>query len=499
MKYCLLTGATGLLGRYLMRDMLLRDQPLVVLVRPTRYETAEQRVDAVLKHWEQEWRRWLPRPVVFAGDINAPNLGLSSEQCRWLEQHCDRVLHSAASLAFQQEGEEPWRSNVEGLKNVLDFCQAHAIRKFLHVSSCYVCGLRTGTVREDELLVGQEFGNIYEESKAHGETLVQGADFLDCYTIFRPSIIVGDSETGFSTTFHGFYTPLRLLSAIAEYVPHDIVFSINHMENLGLEGHERKNFVPVQWVSDAMLTLIERERPQNRTFALAMSHPVTVDRMYQQMEDAIRSFQPSPENAEGSELSLDFESPEVQAMVGTYLESFAVYQSYWRDDPEFDLTNTAEVIPDKLAEELSEDCLQKLCQYAIESQFSWIPKRAKAGDFVARDLLSTWQHDSHAKQVEPWTNARSGLELTITGPGGGCWTLTENGSGLRFVEGAVGAESKARLNSSTFQELVEGQLTIEDAIAGGRLMVSGTPEGIEIFGLALAGGSVGQSLTDSAG
>ena len=70
-------------------------------------------------------------------------------------------------------------------------------------------------MRENELIVGQEFGNIYEESKACGEMLVRQADFLDCYTIFRPSIIVGDSETGFSTTFHGFYTPLRLLSAIA--------------------------------------------------------------------------------------------------------------------------------------------------------------------------------------------------------------------------------------------------------------------------------------------
>lgn len=499
MKYCLLTGATGLLGRFLMRDLLLKEQPLVVLVRPTRYETAEERIDSVLKYWEQEWRRWLPRPVVFAGDINAPNLGLSAEQSRWIERHCDRVLHSAASLAFQQDGEEPWRSNVDGLKNVLDFCQAHSLREFLHVSSCYICGLRTGTVREDELNVGQEFGNIYEESKAHGESLVQGADFLDCYSIFRPSIIVGDSDTGFSTTFHGFYTPLRLLSAMASYVPHDLVFSVNHMENLGLEGHERKNFVPVQWVSDAMVTIMERERPQNRTFALAMSSPVTVDRMYRQMEVAIRKFQPCCSTSGNGEIALDFESPEVQAMVGTYLESFAVYQSYWRDDPSFDLTNTAQVIPDKLAQELTDDRLLKLCQYALESQFSWIPTRTKAGEFVSRDSFHPWDNGSQGKETEPWATVGCSLELMITGPGGGCWTLAENGAGQRCVEGAIGADSKARLNSSTFQELVAGQLTIDDAIAGGRLMVSGVPEGIEILRAALAEAAVGQSLSDSAG
>ena len=499
MKYCLLTGATGLLGRHLMRDLLQRGQPLVVLVRPTRYETAEQRVDSVLAHWEQEWRRWLPRPVVFAGDINTPNLGLSAEQCRWLEQHCDQVLHAAASLVFQQEGEEPGRTNVEGLKNVLEFCREHSLRKFLHISSCYVCGLRTGTVREDELILDQQFGNIYEETKAHGESLVKSADFLDCYTIFRPSIIVGDSDTGFSTTFHGFYTPLRLLSAVACHVPHDMVFSVNYMERLGLKGHERKNFVPVQWVSDAIVTLMERERPQNRTFALAMSNPVAVDRMYRQMELAIRSNQASPENANNSQISLDFESPELQSMVGSYLDTFAVYQSHWRDDPVFDLTNTLQVIPDKLASELSDDSLLTLCQYALKCQFTWVPKRATADAFVSRDFFRSWNNGSHLNGTEPQAAGPNALELTITGPGGGSWTLVDNGMGLDCVEGLVGADSKARLNSSTFQELVAGRSNMNDAMDSGRLMVSGVTERIELLGSMLVGASVGQSLTDSAG
>jgi len=495
MKYCLLTGATGLLGRYLMRDLLLRDVPLVVLVRPSRYETAEERVDAVLRHWEEQWQRWLPRPVVFAGDINEPNLGLSEEQCRWLEQHCDRVLHSAASLAFQQEGEEPWRSNVDGLKNVLNFCEVNSLREFLHVSSCYVCGLRTGTVRENERDVGQKFGNIYEESKAYGESLVEGADFLDRYTIFRPSIIVGDSETGFSTTFHGFYTPLRLLSAIASFVPHDTLFSIDHMQNLGLQGYERKNFVPVQWVSDAMVTLMERESPRNRTFALAMSSPVTVDRMYKQFEKAIRTFQRNAGPALDNQSELDFESPEVQAMVGTYLESFAVYQSYWRDDPVFDLTNTKQVIPDKMAPELTDEHLLKLCQYAIDAQFSWIPRRSTESEFVARDYFRRSLDDAWDNRAELGTAGRATLELTITGPGGGCWSLSTRGNDLICVKGAIGGDSKARLSSSTFRELVSNELTFKDAIACGRLMVCGVPEGVELLSKFLASSSVRSPVT----
>ena len=58
-----------------------------------------------------------------------------------------------------------------------------------------------------------------------------------------------------------------------------------------------------------MVTLIEREQPRNRIFALAMSHPVTVDRMRQQMENAIRAYQPSLEQTNGFEFSLDLSLP----------------------------------------------------------------------------------------------------------------------------------------------------------------------------------------------
>ena len=44
------------------------------------------------------------------------------------------------------------------------------------------------------------------------------ADFLDRPTIYRPSIIVGDSQTGYTTTYHGFYAPLKLAHTMASKV-----------------------------------------------------------------------------------------------------------------------------------------------------------------------------------------------------------------------------------------------------------------------------------------
>ncbi|MDP7304344.1 MAG: SDR family oxidoreductase, partial [Pirellulaceae bacterium] len=100
--YTLLTGATGLLGRYLMRDLLLRGGNVAVLVRPSRRASAVERVDAVLSYWETAWKRTLPRPVVLTGDIVQEGLGLSSSDRRWLAANCQAMIHSAASLTFYE-------------------------------------------------------------------------------------------------------------------------------------------------------------------------------------------------------------------------------------------------------------------------------------------------------------------------------------------------------------------------------------------------------------
>lgn len=63
MPYVLLTGATGLVGRYLLRDLLSRSERVAVLVRSDKSRTARDRVGALIAHWEQLKGRSLCRPV----------------------------------------------------------------------------------------------------------------------------------------------------------------------------------------------------------------------------------------------------------------------------------------------------------------------------------------------------------------------------------------------------------------------------------------------------
>jgi thioester reductase-like protein len=79
MNHLLLTGATGLVGRYLLRDLMAADAPVAALVRSTRFESAVQRIEGIMERWEHLAGRCLPRPVVLEADLREPLLGLDAE------------------------------------------------------------------------------------------------------------------------------------------------------------------------------------------------------------------------------------------------------------------------------------------------------------------------------------------------------------------------------------------------------------------------------------
>ena len=204
--YHLLTGATGLLGSYLLRDGLLAGRHFAVLVRPSKSESAHQRIETLLRQWELALEATLPRPVVFESDLSEIDLGLDHRTLDWIAEHCTSVFHNAASLVFRGDDPagEPYLSNVEGTRRMLELCRVTGIRQFHHVSTAYVCGLREGRILETDVDLGQTPGNVYEKTKLQAEMLVRSADILDSPTIYRPSIIVGDSQTGYTTTSTAF-------------------------------------------------------------------------------------------------------------------------------------------------------------------------------------------------------------------------------------------------------------------------------------------------------
>lgn len=368
MGYLLLTGATGLLGRYLMRDLITAGVPLAVLVRRSRRKTPEMRVEAAIRNWEEIEGRSFKRPVVLEGDITQPDFGLTPDQTKWAAENVDSVLHNAASLSFVSTGRnaEPWRSNVDGTKNVLDFCREANIRKFFQVSTAYVSGLRSGTIYENELREGQEFANPYEESKVEAEEMVRNAKFLESVTVFRPAIIIGDSQSGITFTYHNYYVMLELAHKLTQQLGAMDFTGRNKAEfvRFQAEGTWRKNLVPVDWVSAVMSHIITHPQHHGQVYHLTPRVPISIRLMRDVIEQVSVLYgvdfgDPVP-NTDRESLSMEL-----------FHQHSEVYASYWRDDALFNSTNTQKAAPHLICPHVDRDMMVRLSQAAIDNKFNW--------------------------------------------------------------------------------------------------------------------------------
>ncbi|KUO06709.1 SDR family oxidoreductase [Streptomyces sp. DSM 15324] len=145
------------------------------------------------------------------GDVTRPGLGLNEDDRR-LAATADRIVHCAAVTDFGLPDERYESINVGGTRHVLDLALAHRT-PLVQVSTAYVCGMRDGVALEDELDVGQRFGNVYEKSKLAAETLVRkaAADGLPV-AVVRPSIVTGASRTGRCRDFKTVYPILKIMT-----------------------------------------------------------------------------------------------------------------------------------------------------------------------------------------------------------------------------------------------------------------------------------------------
>jgi thioester reductase-like protein len=458
-SHYLLTGATGLLGQAVLRAAVLVDRPMAVIVRSRPGQSARRRLDAMIARWEEELDRWLPRPVVLEGDLHKPRCGLDDRALAWVAAHCSTVIHSAASLVFYAASSgEPWSTNVDGTRHLLELCRAASIQHCFHVSTAYVSGRRTGRVLESELDVGQSLGNDYERSKLEAERLVRGAAHLTTTTILRPSIVVGDSRTGYTPTFHGFYRPLQAIFSPGGQTDGS-PRRASYLEALGLAGNERKNLVPVDWVSAMMWRIINDPDSHGQTYHLASEHPVTVDDIERATADAIARH-------DGAALRTAGRGGENGA-AASFADQLHAYRAYFRDDAQFDTSNLRRVAGSVVCPRLTHEVLVRLARYALTVNFGW-PRPADPA--LPLDVEACLADLDLAWQAEP--PARS-LGFDVLGPGGGRWQIGFAGDEpSTLTTGCPHASCPTvRVDVETLAELVSGKLSASAAIHAGRLLI----------------------------
>ena len=420
-RYSLLTGATGLVGRYLMRDLLEKGHKLAVLVRPTKKERVRERIETILQMWEDELGYRLPRPVILSGDLNEPNLGLSAKQTKWAAQYLDQVIHGAAILRFHSatRAEEPWRTNLGGTKNVLEFAKSAGVKHFHYISTAYVCGKRDDVVQESELNVNQEFRNDYEVSKFEAETLVQSSDEFETKTIYRPGVVVGDSKTGYTSTYHGLFLYLRLLAMLVPQQERNEDGVFVTPIRLPIDGDEPRNLVPVDWVSKTISHLVCTPEAHGRTYHLVPDKGTTGKEM---IEYCYEYFHSSGVEFCGSDAERTADNEFAQKL----FENTSIYASYETSDPQFDKSNVNRFAGHLACPPIDKQMIFKFLDFGNSNK--WGKSRPKTPK-VARWIESHLTEIALAAQKTMGALGIAGANrllrfgLDIHGPGGGQWQL----------------------------------------------------------------------------
>lgn len=243
----LLTGATGFVGSQLLVRYLERtDRPIYVLVRGRSDLEAAARLERTLLEMFGAGHPHAQRVTAVRGDIAHPGLGLGRRRRDALAGQIDEIVHSAASVSFTMGLPEARAINVEGTMRMLELAvrtQARGgLRRFTYVSTAYVAGEHTGCFSEDDLYVGQRFRNAYERSKLEAEMMLERWRTRLPLTVVRPSIVVGERDTGWTSSFNVLYWPLRAFSRGA-YVA------------VPARGGAPVDVVSVDYVADAIFAL----------------------------------------------------------------------------------------------------------------------------------------------------------------------------------------------------------------------------------------------------
>jgi len=275
----LITGATGFLGVYVLRDLLDRGHRIVALLRPPM-DAARRRIEELLGAIGCDGKAAIARgrlllvEGVLPGRLPEPTWGRT-----------DRILHNAASLELFTNGDpqgDPFRTNVRGTRAILDWADAHNVREMFTVSTAYTCGWNDGLIAERFHDPQPAFQTDYEKTKWLAERFCQEwADRPErTLTVFRPSFLVGDSQTGFTTQFAGFYQFARLVGVLKERY-RDSANGDRTYIPLRIPGRpgDVQNVVPVDYVARMIAEIVGEPRFHGRIYHLTNPDPPTNDLM----------------------------------------------------------------------------------------------------------------------------------------------------------------------------------------------------------------------------
>ncbi|RSN31885.1 short chain dehydrogenase [Amycolatopsis sp. WAC 01416] len=257
----LVTGATGLIGRHFTRLLLTREdvEKVALVVRASSRDKLAKLVNA----WPHP-----ERVTLVTGDLGEPLLGVGEDD-REMLRGVDHVVHLAALYDLTADDEASIKANVEGTAQVIALAADLNAGCLHHVSSVAVAGDHEGMFTEEMFDVGQRLVTPYHRTKFEAERLVREQQDVP-WRVYRPAVVVGDSETGEMDKIDGPYYLFPAISRLAGLPDVPIVGP-----DLG-----DTNVVPVDYVAESLNALVTTKGLDGRAFHLVNPEPQPVVSVY---------------------------------------------------------------------------------------------------------------------------------------------------------------------------------------------------------------------------
>jgi len=353
--FTLITGVTGLIGNVLLAELLKSGHRCVVLMRPPVGDRMDRLIGLLEaqgidgRAYEAGGELWCIEGSLPEALPESPGFPIR------------RVVHIAASTRFcpDQSG-DPARTNGDGTRRLLRWMDRQGISEIHHVSTAYVSGETDRPAPERVASEPPRFRNVYEQSKWQAERhIVDWGEMPGrSWTIYRPSIVVGDWHSGRAARFAGAYQAFRAFESLCQSDRADPGQPIALRIESPPDGNI--NLIPVDYLAELMGAIINHPDRHGRVYNIV--HPEALStRSFLDM--ILRYFGMSGvQLAEPGSVNRDNRT----AIERGFHATTRHISPYLRQVTRFERTNTAqaEALLTHTCPDWDEDAIHRLIEYA---------------------------------------------------------------------------------------------------------------------------------------
>jgi amino acid adenylation domain-containing protein/thioester reductase-like protein len=259
----LLTGATGFLGGFVLRELLAQGHQVVCLARAPDSASVWNRLQRNADRLGVDWRAGRDAITTLPGDMSQTRFGLSEADFRDLAASIGAIYHCAAPVSWVKSYAALEPAIVGGAHEMLRLAVLEGAKPLHYVSTLAVFPFDGTAMTEDQSLDhGQHLLGGYAQAKWVGERLIAEALQRGLpVTVYRPPLVSGHSRTGVFNAESYFERMIKGCIELGEAPRLDGVIDVS----------------PVDFVAAALVRISGQSATAGRVFHLNNPHPMAFD------------------------------------------------------------------------------------------------------------------------------------------------------------------------------------------------------------------------------